>query len=366
MEEAIEAGLGLHYHDLRLRPTTEDWILVGASLRARVEEVLGPDAAAVEQIGSSSVVGLLAKPIIDLAAAIADHHDVSRIQNRLESAGWIYRGDAGDEGGHVFVLEARPWYRVAHLHVVDVDGRQWRDYLRFRDLLRRSSDASRAYETLKLQLIEEGGSDRKSYTDGKSATVRSLLDEFGQAVTMMDRVTLSDDVVVLRPWNPADAKFLTTASQDPAIQRYNGPPPESLADAILIIQRIEACWRTFHAKGDPTGTAFAIVDAASGEPVGMCGIDNWSNTDVAQFGYWLAADARGRGLATRAVTLMTTWLFDLGAARVVLTIQSNNAASAAVARRAGFTCEGTLRAHGVWRGQRQDVDVFAVLPDEWT
>jgi RimJ/RimL family protein N-acetyltransferase len=182
---------------------------------------------------------------------------------------------------------------------------------------------------------------------------------------MMGPVTLSDAVVVLRPWIPGDASFLNMASQDPAIQRYNGPPPDSLADATSVIERIERSWHAFEAHGDPNGVAFTIVDAASGEPVGMCGLDDWSSTDVAQFGYWLAADARGRGLATRAVTLMTTWLFELGAARVFLTIQSENAASAAVARRAGFTREGTLRAHGVWQGQRQDVDVFAVLPDEW-
>jgi len=158
---------------------------------------------------------------------------------------------------------------------------------------------------------------------------------------------------------------MTEASRDPAIERYNGPPPDSLADAISVIERIEQSWRLFEVQGDRTGVAFAIVDAASGEPVGMCGIDDWSDTDVAQFGYWLAADARGRGFATHAVTLMTGWLFDLGAARVFLTIQSENAASAAVARRAGFTYEGTLRSYGVWQGRRQDVDVFAALPDEW-
>lgn len=178
-------------------------------------------------------------------------------------------------------------------------------------------------------------------------------------------VTLSDDVVVLRPWGPSDASFLTEASRDPAIERYNGPPPDSLADSISIIERIEQSWRSFEVEGDPTGAAFTIVDAASGEPVGMCGIDDWSSTDVAQFGYWLAAGARGRGLATRAVRLMTGWLFELGAARVFLTIQSENVASAAVARRAGFTYEGTLRAYGVWQCERKDVDVFAVLPDEW-
>jgi RimJ/RimL family protein N-acetyltransferase len=179
-------------------------------------------------------------------------------------------------------------------------------------------------------------------------------------------VTLSDDVVVLRPWSPSDASFLAEASRDPAIERYNGPPPDSLEDAISVIERIERSWRSFEDRGDPSGVAFAIVDAASGDPVGMCGIDDWSSTDVAQFGYWLAAGSRGRGLATRAVTLMTGWLLELGAARVFLTIQSENTASAAVARRAGFSYEGTLRAYGVWQGRRQDVDVWAVLPDEWT
>jgi RimJ/RimL family protein N-acetyltransferase len=179
-------------------------------------------------------------------------------------------------------------------------------------------------------------------------------------------VTLTDEVVELRPWVPSDASFLFEASRDPEIERYNGPPPDSLADAASVIERIERSWRSFQVQGNPTGVAFAIVEVASGETVGMCGIDDWSGTDVAQFGYWLAAGARGRGLATRAVTLMTSWLVELGAARVFLTIQSENEASAAVARRAGFTYEGTLRAHAVWQGQRQDVDVFAVLPDEWT
>jgi len=178
-------------------------------------------------------------------------------------------------------------------------------------------------------------------------------------------VRLTDDAVELRPWSSSDASFMAEASRDPAIERYNGRAPASVADAAAVIESIQQSWRTFEVEGDPTGVAFVIVDAARGEPVGMCGVDHWSSTDVAQFGYWLAAGARGRGLATRAVALMTGWLFELGAARVFLTIQSDNAASAAVARRAGFSFEGTLRSDGVWQGQRKDVDVFAVLPDEW-
>ncbi len=178
-------------------------------------------------------------------------------------------------------------------------------------------------------------------------------------------VSLTDDVVLLRAWTSSDASFLANASKDPAVDRYNGPMPESLPDALEMIDSFERGWRSFDVENDPTGTAFAIVDVTSGEPVGMCGIDGWSSTDVAQFGYWLVEAARGKGLATRAVRLMTSWLFELGAARVFLTIQSENSASAAVARRAGFVYENTLRAYGDWQGERKDVDVFAVLPDEW-
>ena len=135
----------------------------------------------------------------------------------------------------------------------------------------------------------------------------------------------------------------------------NPPPRPSLAPRI-----------TFATTGTPSGVAFAIMDARSGDLVGCCGIDDWSKADVAQFGYWIAASARGRGYATRAVILLTRWLFELGAARVLLTIVAENEESVAVARRAGFVYEGTMRSHGVWQGRRCDVMWFAALPLEWT
>lgn len=176
--------------------------------------------------------------------------------------------------------------------------------------------------------------------------------------------TLSDDVVLLRPWLPPDARFIADASSDPEIQRYSSPP-QSLTDAVALIESFERNWLRFAECGNPSGVSFAILDAASGELAGQCGVDEWSNADVAQIGYWLAPHARGRGFATRAVELMTSWLFELGAARVFLTVVSENASSAAVARRAGFAYEATLRSHGAWQGTRRDVDVFAVLPSEW-
>jgi RimJ/RimL family protein N-acetyltransferase len=111
--------------------------------------------------------------------------------------------------------------------------------------------------------------------------------------------------------------------------------------------------------------AFAITDAESGELVGCCGVDDWTGEDVAQFGYWVAAPARGQGYATRAAILLTRWLFEQGAARVCLTIVAGNLESVAVARRAGFAYEGTMRSHGIWQGERCDVMWFATISTDW-
>lgn len=177
MDLLTAAGLGLDYGDLRLDRTTAAWLDAGAELRTRVAEALDGLAVEVRLVGSSSVLGLLAKPIIDLAVGLATTKALSPMTARLEADGWIYRGDAGDQGGHVFVLESRPWHRVAHLHVVDHDGPQWRAYLRFREILSRSPEARKRYESAKLRLADQTPVDRKAYTNGKTAVVTSILDE---------------------------------------------------------------------------------------------------------------------------------------------------------------------------------------------
>ena len=172
-----DVGLGLNYDSLLLDRTTPDWVDAGARLRREVADRLAGFAAGVEHVGSSSVEGLLAKPIVDLAVGLTTDQELTPVRERLELAGWIYRGDAGAQGGHVFVLESAPWHRVAHAHVVEHVGEQWRNYLRLRDLLRRSPGARQRYEDTKLRLIDETGDDRIVYTEGKTAIVASLLNE---------------------------------------------------------------------------------------------------------------------------------------------------------------------------------------------
>ncbi len=169
------AGLGLQHGTVRLVRSDAGWASIARELTEDVRKAVAHSAQAVEHIGSTAVPGLLAKPIIDLAIGVDSGVDVTEIAEPMSRLGWIYRGDAGGEGGWVFVMEDAPWHRVAHAHGVEFGGPQWIQYLDFRELLRQNPTARRAYEGTKERLAEEHPDGRHRYTAGKSATVQRLL-----------------------------------------------------------------------------------------------------------------------------------------------------------------------------------------------
>lgn len=84
-----------------------------------------------------------------------------------------------------------------------------------------------------------------------------------------------------------------------------------------------------------------------------------------QVGYWVKREARGRGVATRALRLLSRWAFDeLGARRVQLIAQPENLASQRVAEKAGFQREGLLRAYAELKGRRPDFHMYSLLPGD--
>ena len=171
---------------------------------------------------------------------------------------------------------------------------------------------------------------------------------------------LTDEVVLLRPWKTDDAGFLLDACRDAFIRRFwLREPLETVADATVMIGSIAASWADYQASGTMKGVAFLIADAASGAPLGLCGVDEWFADDTVQIGYFLAAAGRGKGYTTRAVRLLTGWLFTLGAAKVFATTETLNVASIAVLRRAGFARETTIRGFGTHDGQPYDLAVYS-------
>lgn len=134
--------------------------------RALLERV-GHLVLDIQHVGSTAVPGLDAKPIIDIALAVSSTEVVPRLDRPLGEIGYVYRGDAGADGGRLFVKESAPKVRTHHLHVVAADDPQWHGWLLFRDELRADEELRARYALLKKALQERFAEDRKGYTDAK-------------------------------------------------------------------------------------------------------------------------------------------------------------------------------------------------------
>ncbi|MEO3780014.1 GNAT family N-acetyltransferase [Micromonospora sp. B11E3] len=155
----------------------------------------------------------------------------------------------------------------------------------------------------------------------------------------MDPFELAAPGLLLRPWRDADAPAVLAALRDPALARWN-PSPEvvDLPGALGWVRR-RADW----SAGDHV--SLAVADPTGEVPLGSISLHRVRVQEGdAAIGYWTVPAARGRGVATAAVTLLTGWAFArLGLHRIELCHAVPNVASCRVAERAGYVAEGTLR-----------------------
>lgn len=170
---------------------------------------------------------------------------------------------------------------------------------------------------------------------------------------------LVDGAIALRPWHDADVPAMTEACRDPEIQRWTMVPDDyEEADARAYI----AAARERRQAG--SALELAVVDAD--DPGAVLGSVALMRIDaartLAEIGYWIAPTARGRGVAVRAVRLLSDWgLRGLGIARIELQPYVGNVASQRVAERAGYVRERILP--GGYESKRGPVDVvlFALV-----
>jgi RimJ/RimL family protein N-acetyltransferase len=171
---------------------------------------------------------------------------------------------------------------------------------------------------------------------------------------------LTDGDVLLRSWERRDVAAVTAACQDPEIPRWTVVPYH---------------YTERHARDFINGTAadlasgrelaLAIVDAGD-QLVGAVGLANFDWPDLkGEIGYWVAAEARGRSLGTRATRLLSVWAIEqLGLERVELLVNPRNEASQRLAERAGFTREGMLRRYRRRHGVREDLVMYSLLAED--
>ena len=171
MSQVVE----LHTYDSK-------WETTFFEMKQIYETALGDLAVAIEHIGSTSVPGLSAKPILDIDIVIKDTNKLPKVIKILERLGYFHQGNLGIDGRESFrALDAKSpldnkgtrWMNH-HLYVCPQDSREFKRHIAFRDYLREHNHAAKAYENIKVDLAVMVET-REEYTEGKTAFVEMIL-----------------------------------------------------------------------------------------------------------------------------------------------------------------------------------------------
>jgi GrpB-like predicted nucleotidyltransferase (UPF0157 family) len=150
-----------------------EWPKIFESLRSRIWGSLRDVALSIEHVGSTSVPGLAAKPIIDISVVVPKRSDVQTGILRLATLGYVHRGDLGIEGREAFTNpEGLPKH---NLYLCARHSVALANHLAIRDYLRAHPEAAREYGELKKRLAERFPNDIEGYIDGKTTMLLTIL-----------------------------------------------------------------------------------------------------------------------------------------------------------------------------------------------
>ncbi len=162
---------GVEKREIRIVEYDPDWPRQFESQARIIAEALGDSALRIEHIGSTSVPGLAAKPIIDILVVVHDSADESTYLPRLEAAGYVLRVREPDWNEHRMFRTSE---KDVHIHVYSDGCAEIRRYLIFRERLRQNIDDRRRYEQTKRELAAKDWADMNEYAEAKTEVIESI------------------------------------------------------------------------------------------------------------------------------------------------------------------------------------------------
>ncbi|MFW5474088.1 GrpB family protein [Knoellia sp. CPCC 206450] len=164
----LELVAGVERRELHLVEPDPSWAAWFAEHETRLRGALGATAVSVEHIGSTSVPGLAAKPILDVLVTVPDITADEDYVDALVAVGYVLRVR---EPGHRLV---RTPERDVHVHILEDGDPVADDYLLLRDHLRVDAADRRLYEDTKRDLVSRDWSDMNAYADAKTDVIEAI------------------------------------------------------------------------------------------------------------------------------------------------------------------------------------------------
>ena len=163
---------------IEVLPYDEKWKQAFLDIKAELEPALGSLALSIEHVGSTSVEGLAAKPIIDIDVVVGKG-EVEAAIKALALIGYNHEGNCGIEGREAFKYSGKEHLMNHHLYVCPEDSRELKRHVSFRDYLRSHPQAVREYSLIKEEAARLYPSDIDSYINHKSPVIERIYKELG-------------------------------------------------------------------------------------------------------------------------------------------------------------------------------------------
>ena len=160
-------------------PYDKQWKQDFLMIKDELTSALGQLAIRIEHIGSTSVAGLSAKPIIDIDVVIKDYTVFEDVVSALGDIGYQHSGDLGIVGREAFKYEGKDHLRKHHLYVCPADSPELKRHIAFRDYLRTHPEAVREYSRIKEEGAKQYPYDIERYIEHKSSFIEKIYAEIG-------------------------------------------------------------------------------------------------------------------------------------------------------------------------------------------
>jgi GrpB-like predicted nucleotidyltransferase (UPF0157 family) len=168
-------SLGLKRGTVKLVPYKSAWSKSFKTEKQKLQKALGNKVIDVQHIGSTSIKGIKAKPIIDIGVGFVKIPKLSVLEKNLKRLGYSYRPNGSHMGRHLFFAKGPESKRTHYLHVSKFNGKRWKNDLKFRDTLNSNKALAKQYDSLKFFLAKQFGSNRKLYTRAKDSFIKKVI-----------------------------------------------------------------------------------------------------------------------------------------------------------------------------------------------
>lgn len=179
-----EPLLGLKRGELRVSPYREEWKNLFEIEKRDIEEAIGDYIEDIQHVGSTSIPGMPAKPILDIAITVKNFEEARICIEPLCEREYTYKGENGIPRRHYF-LKGEPC--THHIHLIEEDSEEWEKLILFRDYLRSHQNTAEEYKELKRNLLQKFRGDRKFYQAAKSDFVEAVIRKSRNQPGMMVR-----------------------------------------------------------------------------------------------------------------------------------------------------------------------------------